>query len=122
MITVRVFLRCAASANRPGGDFDTFIALPAQAFESGLHLDIAKFRAGVVGHEPPYEVAEVRVIGARPMSVDEMREKLIEGSKAPSRRCLAAIDYHQQQVASSESAAPPTTTSRPDTRRRASGR
>ena len=121
MITVRVFLKCAAASNRPGSTFDTFVAVDEPAFLRGGAIAIAERRARILGYEP-FEVIEVRRIGAPAMSVDDVREKLIELSKAPLGRCLRTIDLHEQQVASSNSSETSNTVPRLNRRRRTSGR
>lgn len=60
MVTVRVFLTCGTPTNRAGGRFDTFIALPMEAFRRGAHIHIAMRRAHIIGYPAPYAVTEVR--------------------------------------------------------------
>jgi hypothetical protein len=60
MVTVRVFLACGTPTNRPGGEYDTFVSLPHDAFLLGRHIDIAARRARILGYPGPYSVTEVR--------------------------------------------------------------
>ena len=80
MVTVRVFLECASATNRPGGLYDTFIALPEAAFLRGAHLNIACRRAGILGFSSPYRLIEVRRLDRPTIAVQETCTRLDNGT------------------------------------------
>ena len=107
MPTVRVFLTCATPTKRPGGLFDTFITLSEAAYEGGEHLEIAKWRAGVVGHAGPYRVTEVRRLDLALPSGDEIRARLTELADRRLQRWLNLVDQEAHSETSTPVGAPP---------------
>jgi hypothetical protein len=113
MPVVRVFLRCATPTNRPGGVFDSFLAVSEEALERGEHVEEVMRQARALGFAGPYRVTEVRRLDGPRRSIDEIRAGLAALVNPCRQRWLAIIDEDQARTETDGTTPPPTRPSWP---------